>query len=282
MSTARCLFCLQDTSTSVSVEHIVPESLGNTTMVLPRGFVCDRCNNYFARKVEGPFLNSPAIIAMRHLEGVGNKRGRIPGVDVVLNNGMPGRLEREPRSPMPFRLELEPSDAVWFVRTSPCKWPLGAAFASPDPTPTRDVARFVAKAGLEHLLHRNLGHPAGLEAIFGAPDLELVRKFARFGEGPKEWPIRIERIYDSNHLFEENWPNYQRVWEMDLLIPEDRGSLLFAMSIFGLEFAINLLEPGLTSYDRWRQLAKAPSLLYPDGVPTDLHEIPPSPDPAGR
>ncbi|GAB3655023.1 HNH endonuclease [Nocardioides sp. HDW12B] len=270
MSPKRCLFCREDSSSSVSVEHIVPESLGNTTMVLPRGFVCDRCNNYFARKVEGPFLNSPAMLALRHLEAVGNKRGRIPGMDVVLDNGMPGRLERYPRLPIPFSLQVDASD---LARLGPdtATWPRGAMFASPEKPPTtRDVARFVAKAGLEHLVHRNLGFPEGLESIFGAPELELCRRFARYGAGPKEWGVRVERIYDSNHLFEENLPNYQRVWEMDLLIPSDRESALFAMSIFGLEFAINLVDPDLSPYDRWRRMAKASSLLYPEGLPPDL------------
>jgi hypothetical protein len=61
--------------------------------------------------------------------------------------------------------------------------------------------------------------------------------------GPKDWSVRVERIYDSDHLFEENLPDSQRVWEMDLLIPDDCESALFAMSIFGLEFAINLIGP---------------------------------------
>jgi hypothetical protein len=89
MSSRRCLFCLEDSTSSVSVEHIVPESLGNTTTVLPRGFVCDKCNNYFARKVEGPFLNSPAMLALRHLEAVGNKRGRILGWMSFWTTGCP-------------------------------------------------------------------------------------------------------------------------------------------------------------------------------------------------
>jgi hypothetical protein len=266
-----CLFCLQDSTTSVSVEHIVPESLGNTTIVLPRGFVCDRCNNYFARKVEGPFLNSPAILALRHVEAIGNKRGRIPGMDVVLNNGMSGRLERFPRSPIPFLLEVDTSDAKSFT-LDPTSWPTSAYFPSPDkPAATRDVARFVAKAGLEYLIHRNLGFPAGLESIFGAAELDLCRRFARYGEGPKDWSVRVERIYDSDHLFEENLPDSQRVWEMDLLIPDDSESAVFAMSIFGLEFAINLIGPDLGPYDRWRRLARTPSLLYPEGIPAGLH-----------
>lgn len=270
MSALRCLFCLQDSSKSVSIEHIVPESLGNTTLVLPRGFVCDRCNNYFARKVEGPFLNSPAILALRHVQGVINKRGRIPGMDVVLNNGMSGRLERDPRSPIPFLLELDVSASDWWTM-DPKNRPTFAYFPSPDkPTPTRDVARFVAKAGLEHLAHRNLHSPAALESIFGAPELELCRKFARYGDGPKEWSVRVERIYHPDHLFEENFPGYQRVWEMDLLIPGGSESALFAMSVFGLEFAINLISPDLSAYDRWRRLARTPSLLYPEGIPPDL------------
>ncbi|MBT3070018.1 HNH endonuclease [Rhodomicrobium sp. Az07] len=34
---------------------LVPESLGNRQHVLPKGIVCDGCNNYFSRKVENRF-----------------------------------------------------------------------------------------------------------------------------------------------------------------------------------------------------------------------------------
>ena len=61
----RCLFCRGDSTASRSVEHIVPESLWNTEHVLPPGVVCDACNNYFAREVEKPFLDSPAITRLR-------------------------------------------------------------------------------------------------------------------------------------------------------------------------------------------------------------------------
>ena len=43
----RCLFCKQDSSSTKSVEHIIPESIGNKTLILPLGYVCDKCNNYF-------------------------------------------------------------------------------------------------------------------------------------------------------------------------------------------------------------------------------------------
>ena len=42
----KCVFCGNDSSTSRSVEHIVPASFGNSISVLPKGIVCNKCNNY--------------------------------------------------------------------------------------------------------------------------------------------------------------------------------------------------------------------------------------------
>lgn len=61
------------------MEHIVPESLGNVEHVLPVGAVCDGCNQYFARKVERPLLESPLFRFLRANMAIPNKRGRIPG-----------------------------------------------------------------------------------------------------------------------------------------------------------------------------------------------------------
>ena len=74
----RCIFCKRDSSKSVSVEHIIPESLGNIDHVLPVGAVCDGCNQYFARKVERPLLESPMFRLLRANMEIPNKRGRIP------------------------------------------------------------------------------------------------------------------------------------------------------------------------------------------------------------
>ncbi|MBO5921575.1 MAG: hypothetical protein J6Q48_04230, partial [Bacteroidaceae bacterium] len=46
----KCIFCKQESTNAKSVEHIIPETLGNKTFVLPLGMVCDQCNNYFSRK----------------------------------------------------------------------------------------------------------------------------------------------------------------------------------------------------------------------------------------
>ena len=41
----KCIYCLKTTGDFKSEEHIFPESLGNDELVLPKGYVCDKCNN---------------------------------------------------------------------------------------------------------------------------------------------------------------------------------------------------------------------------------------------
>jgi hypothetical protein len=74
----RCIFCKTPSDASVSVEHIIPESLGNTLHVLPQGTVCDKCNNYLARKVEKPVLEAPMFRFLRSDRAIPNKRGKPP------------------------------------------------------------------------------------------------------------------------------------------------------------------------------------------------------------
>lgn len=56
-----CIFCNQDSTESKSIEHIIPESLGNDELILDKGIVCDKCNNYFSREIENPVLNFGCI-----------------------------------------------------------------------------------------------------------------------------------------------------------------------------------------------------------------------------
>ena len=43
-----CIFCEEPIGKS-SIEHIVPESLGNLWYTLPSGFVCNTCNGNFSK-----------------------------------------------------------------------------------------------------------------------------------------------------------------------------------------------------------------------------------------
>jgi len=90
----RCIFCKCDSSSSRSREHIIPESLWNVSHVLPPGIVCDKCNNYFAREIEKPFSETPAILALRFHEALPSKRGIIPPLAGMLRPNIPAIIYR--------------------------------------------------------------------------------------------------------------------------------------------------------------------------------------------
>jgi len=73
-----CLFCKCNSDDSKSVEHIIPESLGNKEHILPKGLVCDKCNNYFATKIEKVLLDQPYFRSVRHRREIESKKGLIP------------------------------------------------------------------------------------------------------------------------------------------------------------------------------------------------------------
>ena len=70
----KCIFCKKDSSNSKSVEHIIPESLGNKSHILPKGIVCDSCNNYFAIKIEKKVLDKPYFKNVRYRNLITTKK----------------------------------------------------------------------------------------------------------------------------------------------------------------------------------------------------------------
>jgi hypothetical protein len=73
-----CLFCKSSQNSFMSVEHIFPESLGNKEKILPKGAVCDRCNNETLSSLDEELLEFEPIKFLRTMNGVESKRGRVP------------------------------------------------------------------------------------------------------------------------------------------------------------------------------------------------------------
>jgi hypothetical protein len=70
----KCIFCASNESFS-SVEHIIPESLGNNILVLKKGWICDKCNNVCSA-FESVVLNNSIFGAERARLGVITKQGK--------------------------------------------------------------------------------------------------------------------------------------------------------------------------------------------------------------
>lgn len=264
----RCLFCKADTKDSVSVEHIMPESLGNTEHILPRGWVCDGCNNYFACKVEKPFLDSLFATSTRAVMEVPNKRGRIlPTV----------ALHPQSRS----IVELMRCDEGWSVGIAPgldeARWIHSIATSEhgslyvpfpPDlPEANAETARFIGKVALEALAEKCLQVEGWNVEIVNHTALDELRTYVRRGTPASVWPLGIRRIYDRDHRFNDTALEDFEVLHEWMIFATGGGEYYCVVAIFGVEFAINLGGPELEGWNGWLMAngMRSPLLEAPTG-----------------
>ncbi len=72
---AVCIYCMEDSSGAKSLEHVIPEALG-CKETLPKGYVCDHCNNYFS-EMDKCVLQNRYIALHVGTEEIPGKKGKI-------------------------------------------------------------------------------------------------------------------------------------------------------------------------------------------------------------
>jgi|ERR1051326_237221 hypothetical protein len=73
-----CIYCLTTEGAFTSEEHIVAESLGNDDAVLPKGFVCDDCNNGVLSGLDNALINFEPVAFLRVQHVPYTKEGKFP------------------------------------------------------------------------------------------------------------------------------------------------------------------------------------------------------------
>jgi hypothetical protein len=73
-----CIYCLNKSAPFNSEEHIIPEALGNEELILPRGYVCDRCNNGILSRLDNFLLDFEPISFLRVIYSPYTKAGKLP------------------------------------------------------------------------------------------------------------------------------------------------------------------------------------------------------------
>ena len=256
----RCIFCKRNSADSRSVEHIIPEALGNTEHVLPRGIVCDGCNNYFARKIEGPLLDTLWFRHARSRQGIESKRGLVPPFSAMIPAaGVTANVWLEPGNmslgAAKEKDEAQLYDALVSGRARRLFIPMVTDID------TALMARFLAKIAVEILAHRLMQNEGWEEPLIDDPQLEPLRRFARIGDQPKTWPYARRRIYGEDDVQLEGERGYQVLHEFTLL-HTDKRELYSVVCLFGEEFAINYAGPEIEGYMTWLNENDGKSPLY--------------------
>lgn len=261
-ASSNCIFCKQPSHSSKSVEHIIPESLGNSRHILPVGVVCDKCNNYFARKIEGPLLETTHFKNLRSRQRIPNKRGKIPythglllGVDREIQMDF---IDSNYMGLAALYKKDEPAIKNHLMETGT------ATFFIPQSVPFDQyiLSRFLAKAALEILAHRFYIFE-DWEAQVVRAELDQIRNYARYGSSVEYWPFYQRQIYDENRIFEEEGVIRQTLHEFDLLYTA-QGELYAVICILGTEYTINLVGPELEGYEIWLRKNSFASFLHSD------------------
>lgn len=246
----RCIFCKQDSSTSRTTEHIIPESLGNRDHVLPPGVVCDRCNNYFARKIEGPLLDSGYFRQLRFRNVVFNKEGRVPTIKALY---LPGRVlveimrDEKGKSIYPSK-EADMSRFIKSISTHET-----GTLIVPQPPLSEEqlVSRFLGKVAMETLALIALEIPNGLSEITDKPELDELRNYVRGYSPLRDWSFHVRHIYPEDKVFyEEGYGECEILHSFKLLYTECQ-ELYLVLVIFGVEYCINMGGSEIEGYLEW-------------------------------
>jgi HNH endonuclease len=252
-----CLFCKTDASTSRSVEHIIPESLGNTKSILPAGVVCDKCNNYFARKVEKPLLDCIDLIALRFHQRIPNKKGRVPPLAGTVGESAPviAYFGRDDTRSGLLDASPEAVELIFRQKADVLNFP-----GYGDQWESSLTSRFLAKAALEGLASRLLSSCSNT-AFATEPALDPIRNYARRGSTVL-WPYHTRRIYDADKPWTlPTGESVQRVWEWEIL-ETDSFDHFFVLVLIGLELTINYQAPDIRGYLEWLDRHNTISPLY--------------------
>ena len=146
-----CIFCHKDSSTSKSIEHIIPESLGNKDYVLPTGYVCDECNHYFAIKVEKELLSQPYFVSMRSRNEILTKKGKLVREKMIF----PGELKScEVEMKMTrngLTVSLNDMELPELIEAGKIRTMIGLYIPKPE-FPNAIMSRFLAKCAYEYFL----------------------------------------------------------------------------------------------------------------------------------
>lgn len=256
----KCIFCKEDSSNSKSVEHIIPESLGNKSHLLKKGIVCDKCNNYFSLKVEKKVLEMNYFKSLRHRNGIESKRGKIPiGKAIIPKTKYEADVLLHKTDPIKVILNPESFDLIKKGKIKHLILPFDTDFPKND----KIVSRFIAKIALEMMASRILEKHKDDQDLFADEIvLDPIRNYARYNSKNENWVYNSRKIYSEDEdFFLENGKSVDMLFECDFLMT-DETELYFVIAFKGVEFVLNMAGSSIEGYERWLKENNNISPLY--------------------
>ena len=264
-----CIFCHEASDNSKSIEHIIPESLGNKEHTLWKGAVCDKCNNYFATKIEKELLDQPYFVSVRHRNFIKTKKNHPVPIKIPSPQSKNGFeyvwLDNNEEN---FGMIFESDSKIAPLIISGQKKHMIIPMLSEPELNNYILSRFLAKCALEYLALRfDIGENTyrnGITNLFKEKQFDDIRKYARYGEGANFWKFSQRRVYSEGNWFQDTRENngqpYEVLHEMDLFVEPTSikkskntifAEVYFVLVIMGIEYVINIGGNEIERYHIW-------------------------------
>ncbi|KAA2240311.1 HNH endonuclease [Chitinophaga agrisoli] len=257
----QCIFCKRNSDNSTSVEHIIPESLGNKDHILPKGIVCDQCNSYFAIKIENELLSQEYFRFIRSTQNVlSKKRKTIPSTGLTIHpEGGKVDVYREASGILIDISNPKIADLIAKGKVNTLYIPNHIEPVSKN----IPLSRLLGKIAIEALIQKTLHVGGWVAEIINKAELEPLRSYVRYGPTKiKFWCYSQRILYPPGSLFNsENDDAYEILHEYTFHY-SDANELFFIIAIFGIEYAINLANPEIDTYQILIENNNGKSFLY--------------------
>ncbi len=195
-----CIFCFEKGPYN-TIEHIIPESLGNDHALLS-DCVCDKCQNYFGREIEDFVLNKTPFAFWRVKYGLKSKKGKLPSINFSLPKENKGRIPFISKyhdqkvgftahSDGSISVDLEDSEMIEKINNG-----IKDKFIfNLSPKHLILIGRFLGKIAIELLAHKD--RELSLNTEFND-----LRKYVRSGITKSIWPILNGQLTNRLDLWE--------------------------------------------------------------------------------
>jgi hypothetical protein len=249
----KCIFCKQNSDNTKSVEHIIPESLGNKSHILEKGIVCDKCNNYFATKIEKKVLEQPYFKSLRHRNEILNKKKKLTTEFGFIDHPNGGKIEIINKHNNIIEINVDNEEIYKLIKEQKVDKLYIPIIKQPD-NDNIYLSRFLGKVALEALAKRVSSVDNWNDDIIEHEGLDNLRNYVRYGIG-KFWEYKQRKVYEEYDSFKdisnpEKPEIYQTLHEYDFLYIDNKY-LFFICIIMGIEYTINMSESTLELYEEW-------------------------------
>lgn len=246
-----CIFCKKKSDNSRSVEHIIPESLGNSSHTLEKGIVCDSCNSYFSIKIEKDVLDIPYFRSLRNRNYILTKKKKLPNEIGFFEDLKSGRVEIIGYNEKTIQVVVEKKEIFEKILNGEIK-----SFKIPiyNTPPKRHLllSRLLGKIAIEALAEKVKTIENWNSEFVNNEGLDAIREYVRYGKG-KYWEYKVRKVYEETDMFENGKKGkkpYQILNEYDFIYIENKY-LIFVCIILGMEYSIFLNDQNISIYEDW-------------------------------